>query len=390
MDAHASEKANDANTRSTYNPLRRGTPIAAPTAVTLAGCCMLTFLTGCPPGYVQVRAFYVDNAGPTVLSERVRGTSDATDTVERTLSVPRAEDFGVLFEGRGGYLPDGIDTEAELTLYWNLNGATAGTQAGTRWAAPWNEESSGGRFFPANTIRATQTYQFYAILMDRNGRLASRTNLLEVIHEAAPECGRVGEACCGGDECDDPNQCRTGVCSVPCSPGAGCTAGAAIGECRNGRTVCGVSANRCEPGLGMPEECNGADDDCDGATDEDFRGRPDPCDGVDNDCDGDTDEDYVPTACSAPADDCPTIILRGMNLCDDGTVRCIVDQSEVCGICGGPGCGLCFNGPCSSGGTPCAPGMICGIPPRIAPPINPVCHCPGDVPGCTPECWPRR
>ncbi|MEZ4433069.1 MAG: MopE-related protein [bacterium] len=114
--------------------------------------------------------------------------------------------------------------------------------------------------------------------------------------------------------------------------GLACTAGE--GVCRaSGRLVCGVDeALVCDaqPGQPRPERCDRRDDDCDGTTDEDFPGlggacavgvgrcravgevvcapggaearcsvnpgapRAERCDGVDDDCDGAVDEDFGP------------------------------------------------------------------------------------------------
>jgi len=112
--------------------------------------------------------------------------------------------------------------------------------------------------------------------------------------------------------------------------GRGVTCG--VGACQAaGTTVCqgGVEHDSCTPlgGAGLDTICNGVDDDCDGATDEDYAASPttcgvgacqaagqrrcvggletdscspgapapaDPtCDGRDDDCDGSADDDYV-------------------------------------------------------------------------------------------------
>ena len=129
------------------------------------------------------------------------------------------------------------------------------------------------------------------------------------------------------------------------------------------------------PGDPMAETCNGVDDDCDGALDEDFAGLGAPCvdgvgaceapgttlcapdgsgticdavpgvpqnelcDGLDNDCDGALDEDFagLGDACSAGLGAC-----RG-----DGTITCTADGfgAECTATAGAPGAAdLCGNG----------------------------------------------
>ncbi len=146
-----------------------------------------------------------------------------------------------------------------------------------------------------------------------------------------PDAPAADDGACDGvdDDCDGavdedyvprPLECGVGRC-------------AAMGE-----TVCvgGVETERCDPGAPAAADgtCDGSDDDCDGATDEDAGPIPvrcgvgacardgmaacidgirdercapgdpapdDPCDGVDDDCDGALDEDHpvTPTACGA-------------------------------------------------------------------------------------------
>ena len=161
--------------------------------------------------------------------------------------------------------------------------------------------------------------------------------------------------------------------------GIACRAG--IGACeRPGRRVCRVDGDgtRCDAvaGTPAPEHCNGLDDDCDGDIDEDAAAvacydGPDPtrgvgecrdgaracvdgasgpclaqvgptdeiCDGLDNDCDGATDEDIAPIACYGgdPADlEAPETACRaGLRRCDAG--RLGVCEGEV-GPAGPDGC----------------------------------------------------
>jgi hypothetical protein len=138
-------------------------------------------------------------------------------------------------------------------------------------------------------------------------------------------------------DCDDGNPCTLDVCL----PNKGCrserfdagliTCG--LGECKHTQPACKNGApTTCDPLEGAaPELCDGLDNDCDGAFDEDWAGLNAPCtvglgpcaapgvvlcdaagftaschgspleppvaldkscDGVDNDCDGSTDEDF--------------------------------------------------------------------------------------------------
>ncbi|MCB9538916.1 MAG: hypothetical protein H6704_22035 [Myxococcales bacterium] len=148
----------------------------------------------------------------------------------------------------------------------------------------------------------------------------------------APPAGR--DATCDGvdDDCDGTPDEDALPQAVRCGVGA-C---AAVGE---RRCEAGAEVQRCDPGAPADADvrCDGVDEDCDGAVDEDWAptdvlcgvgacaaiGRSacvdgarvercapaepaaaDPtCDGVDDDCDGLTDEDFAPptTACGAGA-----------------------------------------------------------------------------------------
>jgi hypothetical protein len=147
-----------------------------------------------------------------------------------------------------------------------------------------------------------------------------------------PFAGATPETCNGADDdCDGATDEDLGT--VPCGVGAcartlpACTAGAPTG---------------CDPFAGAtPETCNGADDDCDGATDEDVPWVPcgegacarllpgcvggaapecaplagataERCNGVDDDCDGATDEDLGTVPCGVGA------CARTLPACTDG------------------------------------------------------------------------
>ena len=156
--------------------------------------------------------------------------------------------------------------------------------------------------------------------------------------------------------------------------GGGCdglgACGIGIVECTAaGQATCSTQADGSRPGA-LPEVCNGADDDCDGQTDDgvvvgpndcpnvgvcrpemldascrgaegwrcDYSASPffqsgsevGRCDRLDNDCDGQTDEDFaIGTACDGPdADSC----ARGAIACDPtnaSATQCTGDQAAV-------------------------------------------------------------
>ena len=118
------------------------------------------------------------------------------------------------------------------------------------------------------------------------------------IHPGAPElCNNKDDNCDGVIDDGNPG----GWCDDSASPDqASCTANLATWFATG--SACGLSAGACEPGTlvcvhlglaasatctdaqgGSPELCNGIDDDCDSATDEDYVDLGQPCDGDDAD-----------------------------------------------------------------------------------------------------------
>ena len=166
-----------------------------------------------------------------------------------------------------------------------------------------------------------------------------------------------GERCDGfDDDCDGQTDEDFDVGAV-CEIGVGACAAAGQIFCDiNGQAICSVAAG--EP---VAERCNGADDDCDGVTDEGFEGvgaactaglgrceaagvgacaadglsvicdaapgspGPEICNGEDDDCDGATDEAIVPVACYGGPEE-----TRRIGLCADGVRRCVEGAFGVC------------------------------------------------------------
>jgi hypothetical protein len=191
------------------------------------------------------------------------------------------------------------------------------------------------------------------------GAKVCREDLAGTVCDAV--AGAPADEVCNGldDDCDGETDDGFDLAG-PCTVGTG--ACAAAGEPRCSDDGAGVECEG-EPGAASAELCNGVDDDCDGATDEDFvigepceagvgachaagtivctadgtglecgakAGEPvaELCNGADDDCDGDTDEAFVlGDACSVGLGTCRA---EGTLVCtDDGTgTRCSAEPGE--------------------------------------------------------------
>ncbi len=168
----------------------------------------------------------------------------------------------------------------------------------------------------------------------------------EVVPRASDECDGADDDCDG--HVDEDCACEDAT-TRDCYGGPAGTAG--VGLCRGGGQRCaGGRFGECA-GQVLPaaERCNGADDDCDGRTDEgleacgcvptaetcnaaddDCDGRADEhageerCNGADDDCDGKADEHAGEERCNQRDDDCD-------GRADEGLDRCAcVPAAETC------------------------------------------------------------
>jgi hypothetical protein len=161
--------------------------------------------------------------------------------------------------------------------------------------------------------------------------------------------------------CDNQDNNCNGATDEGNLGGAGCDTGLP-GICQNGRTQCNGGTIQCvQETQSQPEVCNGIDDNCDGASDENNPGGS--------------------TACNVPG--AQGICRPGTNQCQSGQLNCIatnVATSETCnnqdddcnGTIDDPGavnnlpCTTALPGSCAPGKTQCIAGS-----PSCQPNVNP-------------------
>jgi hypothetical protein len=215
------------------------------------------------------------------------------------------------------------------------------------------------------------------------------------------------------DDCDnDDDNCdgviNDGFLSIGCSFGVGGPGCAGFTDCR--LTGTGY-VEVCDTGRDVPEEdttCDTIDDDCDGETDEDYRGvacgtgvcesfapcvdgvetlcvpgtplgpTDTTCDGRDDDCDGLTDEEYVPSLCGTGACLRTGMCILGREYCTAGipeAERCdgidndcdaVTDDGFTCGAGASQACTLVVASKTCDGSQTC--GATCAWEACVATP----------------------
>ncbi len=158
-----------------------------------------------------------------------------------------------------------------------------------------------------------------------DGDAAIHGGAIEVCDGATDEdCdGAIDEGCCEED--------------LPCPTSCGST----------GRTLCEDGVMRCVP---PAEVCNGADDDCDGAPDEDFECVVGASEGCASSCGTTGAHSCGPTCawgeCVPPAETCNAVDVDCVGDGDEG-FACIAGTSSACPtMCGSTGSRVCL-GDCS-------------------------------------------
>ncbi|MFN3202856.1 MAG: MopE-related protein, partial [Bradymonadia bacterium] len=171
--------------------------------------------------------------------------------------------------------------------------------------------------------------------------------------DALEICNGLDDNCDGGVDVDAQGQ----ALMAACYEGPDGTQGA--GPCRGGMRMClngsfGVCQGQVLPAA---ERCDGADQDCDGATDEDFADLGDACvegtgscaaegaricneAGDGTTCDAEAGEP-APELCNGVDDNCDGQTDEGFNLgadCSEGAGQCAAAGTIICGQDGNPTC----------------------------------------------------
>jgi len=155
---------------------------------------------------------------------------------------------------------------------------------------------------------------------------------------------------CGGPDCAPCGQGQGCVIDGDCGPGLICQGGICVPNCpdldQDGWTTCAGDCNDSDPSMhpGAIEQCNGADDDCDGDVDEDWNFDSDP-----QNCGG------CGLVCS-PAPNSTSVCVNGTCalICDNGYMDCDGNFSNGCET------EVLFNNSnCAGCGVTCPPGTTC-------------------------------
>jgi len=189
--------------------------------------------------------------------------------------------------------------------------------------------------------------------------------------------------CPGGASCEavdeesegGPRFCRPDAGACECTLWAtstgkttSCVSQSDAGVCEGLRACTDDGLTECDADKPVPEKCDGADNDCDGLTDEDFdelgqacdgpdddlcaggtwvcgddgapscvgddEARVERCNGIDDDCDGETDEDFPEDGAPCDGGDADAC-LDGVNVCVNGSLTCDDDPASVEETCNG-------------------------------------------------------
>jgi len=150
------------------------------------------------------------------------------------------------------------------------------------------------------------------------------------------------EACNGlDDDCDDAVDETFGDLFEPCSDGVGACERFGFIKCTDDETGTWCTAEAADP---ADETCNGVDDDCDEAVDEDFANKGDVCTVGVGLCQNAgvmlCTPDGAGTACSVEPGDAVDELCNGLDDdCDDTVDEDFADKGDVCIV----GAGLCQN-----------------------------------------------